>query len=217
MEKFFLPKYLKGILFDLDGVLVDTMKHHDEAWRKAIGKYGLQISREEIYRREGEKGSVTASELLRLAGLSPSVDAVRQLIREKGEIFKASIKINLFPEALSCIEYCRKKYRLGLVTGSFLPEVKASLDVPFLESFEVIVTADDVHQGKPHPEPYLLALEKLKLKASEAIVIENAPYGIQAAKAASLVCIALTTSLSAQYLSEADLVLSNLDEVKELF
>lgn len=217
-KRLFSSPSLKGVLFDLDGVLVDTMKLHDEAWRKAIAKYGLEVSKEEIYRREGEKGTVTAHDLLVKAGQNPYPEMIQNLIFEKEKIFKKYPKAQIFPGAFTCVEFLhRQGHALALVTGSFLAEVQVTLPDDFLKLFKAVITADSVHYGKPHPEPYLLALEKLGLRPSQAVVIENAPYGIRSAKAAGLACVAVETSLPRSYLLEADWVVKNLKEMTSCF
>jgi beta-phosphoglucomutase-like phosphatase (HAD superfamily) len=218
LKKLVKSERLKGILFDLDGVLVDTMKLHDAAWRKAVRPMGLEVSAEEIYKREGEKGIVTAHDLLLKAGRKPEPESIESLLKEKERIFKKNFKIEFFPEALNCLKsFHDKGYRLGLVTGTSLGEVKTFLDSPFLDFFEVVITGDAVKMGKPHSEPYVSALKKINLSSEEVLVIENAPYGIQSARGAELACIALATSLPPPYLSNADLVLKGLDELLELF
>lgn len=218
LKKLLMSRRLKGLLFDLDGVLVDTMKLHDAAWRKAIHPLGLEISAEEIFLREGEKGTVTAHDLLLKAGREPGVEAIQFLLKEKERFFKQNFKIEFFPRALNGLESFHKKgYRLGLVTGTSLGEVKTFLDSHFLDFFQTVVTGDAVKMGKPHPESYLSALEKISLKPEEVLVIENAPYGIRSARGAELACIALTTSLPRSYLLNADLILTGLDELVELF
>ena len=72
----------------------------------------------------------------------------------------------------------------------------------------------DVQNGKPHPQPYLMALSQLNLRASDALVIENAPFGIASAKAAGLKCVALETSLPKSYLKQADAVFSSYKDLK---
>lgn len=210
-----LPHYkFKGILFDLDGVITDTMQFHVEAWCSAILPYGLEVSGQEIYLREGEKGAVTAHDLLKMAGVNPTTQAVEKLIKEKEVIFKSISRPCLFPDAVSSLElFHRKGYCLGLVSGSFLTEVETSLGPHLLHLFSVVVAGDQVHRGKPHPEPYEKALQGLKLNPHEVLVVENAPYGIKSAKAAGLACIALTTSLPERFLADADLVVANLKEV----
>jgi beta-phosphoglucomutase len=78
----------------------------------------------------------------------------------------------------------------------------------------VIVTGNDVKHGKPHPEPYLTSLKNLKMKPSDAVVIENAPFGIRSAKEAGLRCLALETSLPREYLREADAVYSSIKDLQ---
>lgn len=217
-KRLFLSSRLKGILFDMDGVLMDSMKLHDAAWRKAFLVHGLEISKDEIYKREGEKGSVTAQDLLTKAGMESGPEAVEKILIEKEKLFKQSPKAEPFPRALECVEELfRMGYRLGLVTGSFLEEVKIFFKSDFLTRFRSIVTANSVHQGKPHPEPYLKGLEDLALLPEEVVVVENAPYGIRAAKAAGLACVALATSLPGEYLIGADLILPSLDKLADLF
>jgi beta-phosphoglucomutase len=86
-----------------------------------------------------------------------------------------------------------------------------------LRTFDAIVTGNDVTQGKPHPEPFLRALKILKVPAGEAVVIENAPFGIRAAKEAGLFCIALETSLPRRYLSQADAILHSFEQIQKAF
>ena len=95
------------------------------------------------------------------------------------------------------------------MTGTARHELHRILPEKFYDLFSVIVTGSDVKKGKPDPEPYVAALDKLKLKPNKAIVIENAPFGIRSAKAAGLKVIALETSLSKKYLSEADFIFSS--------
>jgi beta-phosphoglucomutase-like phosphatase (HAD superfamily) len=218
LKELLKSKRLGGVLFDLDGVLVDTMRLHDRAWREAIFPLGLKISDEEIYLREGEKGTVTAHDFLLKANKESTPESIGLLLKEKERHFKQNSKIELFPKALTCLEFFYKKgYLLGLVTGTSLGEVKVFLEEGFLKLFKTIVTGDRVTFGKPHPEPYLSAIDKIGLKPEEALVIENAPYGIRSAKSAQLACIALATSLPRSYLSEADLILSGLEELLQLF
>jgi beta-phosphoglucomutase-like phosphatase (HAD superfamily) len=194
------------------------MRLHDRAWREAILPLGLKISDEEIYLREGEKGTVTAHDLLLKAKKEPTSESIGFLLKEKERYFKQNSTIELFPKALTCLELFNKRgYLLGLVTGTSLGEVKVFLEEGFLNLFKTIVTGDRVTLGKPHPEPYLSAIDKMGLKPEETLVIENAPYGIRSAKSAQLACIALATSLPQSYLSDADLILSGLDELLRLF
>jgi beta-phosphoglucomutase len=101
------------------------------------------------------------------------------------------------------------------VTGTSRHEVHRILPEPIYNLFDGVVTGNDVRRGKPHPEPYLLALKKVQLRPEEAMVIENAPFGIRSAKSAGLVCIALETSLPRRYLAKADFIFSSFRELRK--
>jgi beta-phosphoglucomutase len=95
---------------------------------------------------------------------------------------------------------------LALVTGTSRHEAQKLLPKDLWDCFDVTVCGCDVQNGKPHPEPYIKALTKLDVKPEEAVVFENAPFGIRSAKAAGLYCLALETSLPASYLTGADAI-----------
>ncbi|HLD69311.1 MAG TPA: HAD family phosphatase, partial [Candidatus Omnitrophota bacterium] len=99
-------------------------------------------------------------------------------------------------------------------TGTSRHELHRILPDYLYNLFSVVVTGTDVKNGKPHPEPFLKALKLLKIKSSEAVVIENAPLGIQSAKKAGLRCFALASSLPKQFLHEADAVFSSIKEMR---
>lgn len=209
---------LEAVLFDMDGVILNSMSLHDDAWRQALLEQGVEISSEEILLREGEKGTQTARDLLQKKNRNPTAEQIEGLIQRKRQLLKKNIRIDLFPMAEECVDFFhRKGYRLGLVTGSFRHEVELLLPPPVLDRFHVVVTADDVERGKPHPESYLRAVSKLGVRPQAALVVENAPYGVRSAKAAGMACIALTTSLSREYLKEADWIVPDLEALMSVF
>ena len=108
----------------------------------------------------------------------------------------------------------RQGFRLGLVTGTARHELLKILPKGLRKFFDAIITGDEVTHGKPHPEPYQKALKMLQCKKSDAIVIENAPFGIQSAKAAGLKCFAIETSLPKKYLKQADFVFHSFKHLK---
>ncbi|MGA1875014.1 MAG: HAD family hydrolase [bacterium] len=208
----------KAILFDMDGVIVDTMPYHFLAWKKIFASIGITVDTFEIYKREGEKGMVTLSEILDAHRKHLSREVKQRLLLEKEALFKEIVSPRLFPGIESFIEEAKgKNLLLGLVTGTSRNEMERILPLAMRKLFHISITGDAVKRGKPAPDPYLKALEALGLTSDEAIVIENAPYGIQSAKQAHLLCLAITTSLPREYLLGADYICNSVEEVRELF
>ncbi len=207
----------QALLFDMDGVITDSMPCHYEAWRRVFERFGVFVSREEILKREGEKGQITLATILTEKGLEVSQNDVRKALEEKEEIFQSLARPALFPGAEELIRGIRRRgKRLALVTGTSTREAEANLPAGLLACFDVLVSGDMVSEGKPHPEPYQRALRLLGTPPEASLVIENAPYGIQSARGAGLRCIAITTSLPAEYLRDADRTVRDLKELREL-
>lgn len=188
---------LKAVLFDMDGVLYNSMPYHAESWHKIMEERGLHLSKEEAYLHEGRTGSGTINIVCqRQFGRNATENEIKEIYKAKTEAF------NSYPLALpmeGAADVLTKVKRDGLfpmiVTGSGQASLLGRLNKNFPGFFkpELMVTAFDVKYGKPNPEPYLMALNKGNLKANEAIVIENAPLGVQAAAAAGIFTVAVNT------------------------
>lgn len=212
-----LPLIPKGIIFDMDGVVTDTMSYHFNAWEKALKVFGIKVNYCDIYLREGQRGLQTAMELMQENGFKPSAVKAKQILQLKEEIFKKIARPKLIKGSKQLIRDLRKNnLLLALVTGTARIELKHILPSDMLSLFDFSITGDEVKFGKPNPEPYLKALKELELKDKDCIVLENAPFGIKAAKSAGIYCIAITTYLSAKYLKEADMILNSLKEVDKV-
>ena len=107
----------------------------------------------------------------------------------------------------------KQGFLLAIVTGSNRDKVKAMLPKKIISKFNVIIAADMIKRGKPFPDSYLTAAKQLNVKPSQCIVIENAPHGIKAAKAAKMFCVAVTTSLPKQFLTGANIVCKKVSEI----
>lgn len=199
---------LKAVLFDMDGVLFDSMKNHTLAWQKAMEVKGITAERKEFYLYEGCTGKGTVDRFFqRLYGRQASEEEVEQIYREKSRFFNEMPPVEIMPgikEVLAKIKECG--LRAVLVTGSaqrsLLERLEREFPGMFLSAYRV--TAADVKQGKPSPEPYRMGLAKAGVKADEAIVIENAPIGVQAAVAAKIFTVAVNTGpIPSQKLQEA--------------
>ena len=206
-----------ALLFDMDGVITDSMPYHYEAWSHIFDRFGISVPREEILKREGEKGLVTLQTILSQKGVPFSSEQLDKVLEDKEAVFRSLARSTLFPGARELIQAIRERgKKLALVTGTSRQEARANLPETLLRCFDVLVTGDMVTNGKPHPEPYWTALRLLKTSPEESLAIENAPYGIQSAKGAGLRCIAVTTSLPAEYLHGADKTLRDLEELRGL-
>lgn len=188
---------LKAVLFDMDGVLFDSMKNHAVAWQEAMKQYGMHMTREEAYLHEGRTGSGTINIISqRERGHQASEKEAKEIYQTKSDLFNSLPKAEPMPGAL---EVLQKMKNSGLtpmvVTGSGQLSLLDKLNHYFPEIFkqELMVTAFDVKYGKPNPEPYLMALQKAGIHANEAIVIENAPLGVHAGVAAGIFTVALNT------------------------
>ncbi len=206
---------LKAVIFDMDGVITDTMPCHFNAWKTIFANSGVHVTHEDIYKREGQKGIESVREIFGEKGVPFTSELAKGLLKDKEELFKNIFKLKFIQGSRSFIKsLSRRGYRLALVTGTSRHEAERLLPRELWNCFEVTVCGCDVQNGKPHPEPYLRALKMLKIKSSEALVIENAPFGIASAKAAGLKCMALETSLPKKYLKQADKVFSSYKGLK---
>ncbi len=206
----------KAVIFDMDGVITDTMPYHFKAWKTIFASQGIKVSHEDIYKREGQKGINSVQEIFNENKVVFSSSIAHNLLKEKEHFFKKIFKRRFIQGSRSLIKLLSaKNYRLALVTGTSRHEAMELLPKDLWDTFEVTVCGCDVQNGKPHPEPYIKALKKLRLKASQAIVIENAPFGIASAKAAGLKCIAIETSLPKKHLKQADVIVESYQDLKD--
>ncbi|MDR1997662.1 MAG: HAD family phosphatase [Candidatus Margulisbacteria bacterium] len=198
---------IQAVLFDMDGVLVDSMPYHFFAWYEALRKYGVRVSVQDIYAHEGEKWERTLRFFLRQNGLPQDGQLMRKIFRCKQRLFHKIFKRYLMPGVPElAAELQKQKYALGVVSGTPVADIKRLLPPRLLKLFACLVGGDSVSRGKPDPEPYRKGAAELNLRPAECLVIENAPLGIASAKAAGCYCLAVTTSLPAEQLRQADQV-----------
>src|SRR6266480_369812 len=210
----------RGVIFDLDGVLADSEPWWNEIDAKLLAEYGV------TYRGEYHRNVLGVSYRLALEfykktfGLSVPTD---ELMRRRGEIaadFFAN-RIDVFPSTKLVLQELRQmNLHLAVATSS----VSASAR-PFLARheltmfFEAVITGEEVEHGKPHPDIYLRAAEKLRITADACLVIEDALSGIAAAKAAKMRVAAIPDTRFVdprQYEKEADYILRDLAEIPAL-
>ena len=212
----------KAFFFDMDGVIFNSMPRHAAAWERAMHRYGFDFKAYDAYINEGRTGESVIDEYFRNIHHRPATkEEIHAIYTAKTEEFNAMG----MPEPIEGIkDVIDKLQQLGIqiwiVTGSGQDSLMARLDkhFPGIFSRERMVTAHDVKKGKPDKEPYRMALQRSGLNADEAVVVENAPLGVQSGKAAGIYTIAVNTGpLNPQVLKDAgaDLVLNNMKELLE--
>lgn len=203
-----MKKKLKAVLFDMDGVLFNSMPYHAEAWHQVMKSHGLTLSREEAYMHEGRTGAGTINIVFqREMGRDASLEEIDNIYKEKSILFNSYTEAERMPGAWELLQQVKADGLVPMVvTGSGQLSLLERLEHNFPGMFqkELMVTAFDVKYGKPNPEPYLMALQKGGLKADEAVVVENAPLGVEAGHKAGIFTIAVNTGpLNGQVLLDA--------------
>ena len=205
---------LKAVFFDQDGVLFNSMPYHAQSWELAMNENGLPFTKNQTYRNEGRTGASVINEAYRLIH---DVDAPQEVV-EAVYAAKSAHFIRLtggqLPELIPGIQdVLRFLHEHGVqcwvVTGSGQRNLISSLNDTFDHVFTGIICAYDVTHGKPDPEPYLKAWERSGFAKNECMVVENAPLGVRAGKAAGLYTVAVNTGI----LSDADLAAEGADIV----
>jgi beta-phosphoglucomutase len=208
-----LKKY-KAVLFDMDGVIVDSMPYHFISWFETLKKYKVTVSPFDIYENEGEKCEICVRRFFKRDNIKCDDKIIEQVLKLRDKLYKKYFKVHLFPDIEQVLNRLKKQgFLLAIVTGSNRDKVKSMLPKKIVSKFDVIIAADMIKRGKPYPDSYLTAAKQLKVKPGECIVIENAPYGIKAAKSAKMFCVTVTTSLPEQYLKQSDVVCKKVSDV----
>jgi mannitol-1-/sugar-/sorbitol-6-/2-deoxyglucose-6-phosphatase len=208
---------LCAVIFDLDGVLADSEPWWNEIDAKLLAEYSVTYRGEYHQNVLGVSYRLAVEFYKKAFGLSASVE---ELMRLRGEIateFFAN-RVRLFPSAKEVLQELRKmKLRLAVATSSLSASARPFLDRHELTwFFDVIVTGDEIERGKPHPDIYLCAAEKLGVPANVCLVIEDALSGIAAGKAANMRVAAVPDRRfvdAREYATKADYLLSSLCEI----
>jgi sugar-phosphatase len=197
-----------AVLLDLDGVLVDSLKVVERAWRRWAAEQHLETG-DVLAVIHGRR----AADVVRM--LTPHLDPDQQVRRISGyETEDGGSGLEAVPGALECVDFARRG-RWAVVTSGGRELATLRLAAVGFPVPEVLVTGDDVEHGKPDPETYLRAAEILGVPAAECAVVEDAPAGVLAAKRAGMTVLAVATTHPPAALSQADQVFSWMTEVTE--
>ena len=189
---------IKAALFDMDGVLYDSMGNHAVAWVQSMKKFGINMTADDAYATEGARGVDTIRYMVRQQQNREISEAeAQEMYDEKSRIFHSMPEAPIMPGIIELMEQIQQTgISIGIVTGSGQRPLIARIlkDFGKYVTPDHITTAYDVKRGKPNPDPYLMGLQKAgNLQPSEAIVIENAPLGVKAGRAAGIYTIAVNT------------------------
>lgn len=205
----------RGVLFDFDGVIADTMQGNLRAWQRAFQDFDAHIRPEDYLPLEGMSPGDVASTLAEMHGLDRSTADKAAALKER--YFLGGEACSLFPGVLDLLPRLRSRGKvLALVTGASRMRLESTLQPDVLAMLDACVTADSTPRGKPAPEPFLSAADLLGLVPSDCVVVENAPLGILSAKRAGMRCIAVCSTLGPESLRDADFIVSDLSEVGRL-
>lgn len=210
----------QAFFFDQDGILYNSMPKHARAWAEVMQRHGFNFTEEDCFMNEGRTGQdVIREAIMQLEHREASEDEIWDIYEEKGKAFIAQGEVEPIDGVIDVLRYLRKqKKQIWVVTGSAQASLLDNLNTkigPFFDRTRMI-TAFDVTHGKPDPEPYLMAWDRCKLPKMQCCVIENAPLGVRAGKAAGLYTIAVNTGPladAALWNEGADQVFANMKEL----
>lgn len=188
----------KVVLFDMDGVLYDSMPHHAIAWQQSMARFGIKMTAADAYATEGARGIDTIRKFVKeQKGEDITLEEAQKMYDVKTTIFHSMGDAPVFEGVVPLMRKLKADgLRIGIVTGSGQRPLIDRLTHDFSEFIdrEHIVTAYDVEHGKPAPDPYLAGLQKAgNLKPWQGIVVENAPLGVRSGVAAGCFTVAINS------------------------
>lgn len=205
----------EAVIFDWDGTLADTRAIIVSSFQQTLKEVNIHIPDEYIERRMGIGAADTFRELLRDAGKPVDEDLVKRLVELKSQQqIDLKDKVQLFPGAIELLEALQGKIKVGLASMNSISVIEAIVNAKGLNKyFKTVVTAEGVTHSKPHPEIFLKCAMQLNTLHSRCVVVEDSLFGVKAAKAAGMGCIAVTTgAYSSQELKKElpDLIVATL-------
>ncbi len=203
----------KGIIFDSDGVLVNSMPYHAKAWVDVFAELDIHVTENEIYEIEGSNHVGVINIFFEKAGRVPEPDMYDRILEMKRAHFLENNRAETFEGMYECLSSMKNKFKLAVASGADRTIVTSLMEKFYPGIFDTIISGEDVKNGKPDPEPYNKALELLGLDKKECFVVENAPLGIESAKNAGMFCVGIPTYLDVTKLQEADLIVKDHKEL----
>lgn len=208
---------ISAVVFDFDGVLVDSEPLHLRAYQEVLEPRGISLPREEYYADYLGYDDPGVFRALSAAREWPIDDReLENLIREKTEIYEGLLAAgaHLYPGVKDCVNALSVTYPLGIASGAARHEIEATLAAQGLDRFfRFVVASGDTPASKPAPDPYRRAAELHGVAPSSCLAIEDSRWGIESAKAAGLWCIGVTNTYAVSELMDADAIIGSLAEL----
>lgn len=218
---------LRAIIFDFDGVIADTEPLHFRAFQAVLEGIGLSLSETDYYANYlgfDDRGCFIAA--LAANGRATPAETVRSLMERKAVAYLDAVRQHLvvLPGVSTFVRQASRQYPLAIASGALRPEIELILQaIGLRDCFQQIASAEDVAKGKPDPEPFLLALERLNksegigatapILPDECLVIEDSIPGIRSGKTAGMKVLAVANTHAIGELNEADAITPGLDQV----
>lgn len=204
----------RAVIWDMDGIIIDSAPYHLKAWQEVFSKRGLNFTGDDFRSSFGMRNDTIIGGFL---GEGASDEEIAAIGREKEASFRLKIRQNPRPlPGVVALMAALAERDLKMAIASSAPRENIELVIDTLgiaRHFLVIISEKDVTRGKPEPDGYLLAAKRLGVKPENCLVIEDAIVGVTAARRAGMHCLAVTNSHPRDSLSDADLVVDSLEEI----
>ena len=216
VESAFIPgaRCRKAFLWDLDGVIIDSGAQHYQSWREAFAVHGVVYDDRQFASYFGMRDDLIVRKVMGTTVPDPIVHSITE---EKERLYRQLVHGSAlaFPGVLPLLAAMKKGgYRVALGTSAPMANVDAVLpQLRLLDAFDAIVCGQDVAEGKPSPDIYLRAAERVGAEPADCIVFEDSPHGLEAARRAGMKCVAVTNTHPAQELAAADRVVGSMEEM----
>jgi len=188
---------MKAVIFDKDGVLIETFELHFKSHYMVLAEFGVKLKKEDLIKRYGMKISEILRDIMKQYGKNVSETTAKRMASKKVKIYVklAEKGLELLPGVEEFLKFLKNKgYKIGLASSdskkTLLQFLKLTKTGKF---FDANISGDEIKNGKPNPEIFLECAKKLRIKPEECIVVEDSVHGVEATKRAGMKCIAVTT------------------------
>ncbi|OPZ43089.1 MAG: Fructose-1-phosphate phosphatase YqaB [Bacteroidetes bacterium ADurb.BinA104] len=188
-----MPNYdispgVKGLIFDLDGTLADTMPWHYRAWQKACARFGITMETEFLQAHTGAPGWEIAEEVIEINGKKGAISPEEIMKMKMEEFYKIQHNVTPIEPVIALVKKYHGRLPMSVGTGGHREAVERTLEIVGIRHyFDIIVTAHDVTRHKPHPETFLRCAELMGVAPEECEVFEDGDLGLRAARSAGMI------------------------------